>query len=114
MQLLVHRHGGMFFDVVRERRVPHTGAVGTVPFVLGLVVAVVISGQVLLPMERHRSIGKRLRDLGKGGDAFALLLAALLTFGAPAAVIGSLAGSPGRGGTAGLVLAFLTWTVAVT
>ena len=33
----------------------HNVAVGTVPLVLGLLVALVISGQVLMLLERHRS-----------------------------------------------------------
>ncbi len=91
----------------------HNVAVGTVPFVLGLLVALVISGQVLMLLERHRSIDKRLRDLGWGGDAFALLLVGMLTMGSAGAVVGSLFSAPGGGGAAGLVLALLTWTAAV-
>jgi nitrate reductase gamma subunit len=55
--------------------------------VLGLVVAVMISGQIVLLMGGRRPLDKRLRDLGTGGDAFALLWAAVLTLGATAAVI---------------------------
>jgi nitrate reductase gamma subunit len=64
--------------------------VSTVPFILGLVVALAISAQVLMLMECHRPIDKRLRDLGWGGDAFALLLVLMLTIGAVGAVVGSL------------------------
>lgn len=81
-------------------------------FVLVLVVAVVVSAQVLMLMEPRRAFDVRLRDLGRGGDAFALLLAGLLTSGAVGATVGSLAGSPGGGAATGLVLAFLTWTAA--
>ena len=86
---------------------------GTVPFVLLLVVALVISAQILMLMERHRPIDKRLRDLGKGGDAYALLFVGMLTIGSIGAVVGSLFSAPGGGGAGGLVLALLTWTVAV-
>ena len=43
---------------------------------LGLVVAVVISAQIVLLMGGRRPLDKRLRDLGTGGDAFGLLWAA--------------------------------------
>ncbi|RZT20127.1 hypothetical protein EV649_3269 [Kribbella sp. VKM Ac-2569] len=86
---------------------------GTVPLVLGLVVAVVISAQIVLLMGGRRPLDKRLRDLGTGGDAFALLWAAVLTMGAVGAVIGSLLDVPGAGGAVGVVLALLTWTAAV-
>ncbi|NIK56934.1 hypothetical protein [Kribbella shirazensis] len=86
---------------------------GIAPFVLLLVVALVLSAQVLLLMERRRPLDKRLRDLGTGGDGCALLLAALLTLGATGAAIGSLLGSAGTGAAAGLALASLTWTTAV-
>jgi hypothetical protein len=91
----------------------HNVAVGTVPFILGLVVALVISGQLLMLMERHRPIDKRLRDLGWGGDAFALLLVGMLTMGAAGAVVGSLFSAPGGGGLVGLVLALLLWSAVV-
>jgi hypothetical protein len=67
----------------------------------------------VLVMGRRRPIEKRLRDLGTGGDAFGILLAGLLMFGATGAGVGSLVGSPGSGGAIGLVLALLTWTSAV-
>lgn len=80
---------------------------------LGLVVAVVISAQIVLLMGGRRPLDKRLRDLGTGGDAFGLLWAALLTMGAVVGVIGSLLGVAGAGGAVGVVLALLTWTSAV-
>lgn len=86
---------------------------GTVPFILGLVVALVVSGQLLMLMDRHRSIVMRLRDLGWGGDAFGLLLVGVLTVGAAGAVVGSLFSAPGGGAAAGLVLALLIWTAAL-
>jgi hypothetical protein len=75
---------------------------------------IVISAQILMLMERHRPIDKRLRDLGKGGDAYSLLFVGMLTIGSIGAVVGSLFSGPGGGGAGGLVLALLTWTVAVT
>jgi hypothetical protein len=81
--------------------------------VLGLVVALVISVQIVLLNGRRRSLGKRLRDLGWGGDAFGLLFGGVITIGATGTVVGSLLGSPGAGGAAGLVLALVTWTTAV-
>ncbi|GAA1580906.1 hypothetical protein GCM10009804_41880 [Kribbella hippodromi] len=85
----------------------------TVPFVLGLLVALVISAQILMLMQRRRPAAKRLRDLGTGGDAYALLFAGMLTATATGAVAGSLLDAPGSGAAAGLVLAVLTWTAAV-
>jgi hypothetical protein len=86
---------------------------GTVAFVLLVVVALVIDAQILMLMERHRPIDKRLRDLGWGGDAFGLLFVGMLTMGSIGAVVGSLVSAPGGGGAGGLALALLTWTVAV-
>lgn len=85
---------------------------GTVPFVLVLVVALVLCAQILLLMDRHRRLDKRLRDLGTGGDGCALLLVAALALGATGAVIGSLLGNPGTGAAAGLVVAILAWGIA--
>ena len=80
---------------------------------LVLAVAVAISAQILLLMARGRPLDKRLRDLGAGGgDAFGLLLIALLTLGAAGAFIGSLLHAPGPGAATGLALALLTWTTA--
>ncbi len=80
---------------------------------LGLVVAVVISAQIVLLTGGRRPLDKRLRDLGAGGDAFGLLWAAVLTMGAVGAVIGSLLDGAGAGGAVGVVLALLAWIAAV-
>jgi hypothetical protein len=87
--------------------------VSTVRYLLVLAVALVISAQVLMLMERGRPLDKRLRDLSWGGDASSLLLVAMLTVGASATVIGSLLGRPAIGGATGLVLALVIWTAAV-
>ncbi|GAA3136460.1 hypothetical protein JOF29_001217 [Kribbella aluminosa] len=86
---------------------------GTVPYLLALVVAVVVSAQLLLTMKPNRPLAKRLRDLGTGGDAFGLLIVAILTLTATGALIGSLTNSPATGAAIGLVMALAAWTTAV-
>jgi hypothetical protein len=78
-----------------------------------LVVASVISAQVMMLMERGRSMRQRLRDLSGGGDASSLLLVAALMSGAVGAVVGSLGGGALVGGGVGIIVAMLGWTVAV-
>ncbi|WP_141854021.1 hypothetical protein [Kribbella jejuensis] len=86
---------------------------GIAAYVLVLLVAVVLSAQLLLLTARRRPLNSRLRDLATGGDSFTLLLAGLLTLGAIGAFVGSLAGTPATGASVGLLAAFLSWTVAV-
>ncbi|WBQ06780.1 hypothetical protein [Kribbella sp. CA-293567] len=86
---------------------------GSVPFVLLLMIAIVISAQIFMLTDRHRPIDQRLRDLGTGGAAFSLLFVGMLTMGSTGALVGSLFSAPGGGGAGGLVLALLSWTVAV-
>jgi hypothetical protein len=78
-----------------------------------LVVASVISAQVMMLMERGRSMRQRLRDLSGGGDASSLLLVAALMTGGVGAVVGSFGDGALAGGGAGVVVAVLGWTVAV-
>lgn len=91
----------------------HTVPVGTIPCVLLLVVALVISTQIMMLMERHRAIDRRLRDLGMGGDAFSLLAIGMLTMGSAGAVVGSIVKAAGVGGAVGLALSLAVWTGAV-
>ncbi|MEU4604889.1 hypothetical protein AB0F43_18060 [Kribbella sp. NPDC023972] len=78
-----------------------------------LVVASVISAQVLMLMERGRSMRKRLRDLSWGGDASSILLVAALMTGSVGAVVGSLRNGAMVGGGAGMIIALLGWAAAV-
>ena len=86
---------------------------GTAAYVIVLMVALVLSAQVLLLTERRRPLRHRLRDLGAGGDSFGILLAGVLTLGAVGALGGSVVGAPGFGGAVGVLLALLSWTTAV-
>jgi len=87
--------------------------VGVLPYALGLLIALVLSAQLLLLMERDRPLAKRLRDLSTGGDAFSILFAAFLTLGTLGALLGSLLHAPAPGAATGLTLALLTWITAV-
>lgn len=86
---------------------------GTAAYVIVLIVALVLSAQVLLLTARRRPLRHRLRDLGTGGDSFGILLTGLLTLGSAGAVGGSLAGAPAFGAAVGVLLALLIWTTAV-
>ncbi|MEV0289218.1 MULTISPECIES: hypothetical protein [unclassified Kribbella] len=78
-----------------------------------LLVASVISVQVVILMERGRPMRKRLRDLGWGGDASSLLLVAALMTSAVGAVLGSLFDGALLGAGVGGLVALLVWAVAV-
>jgi hypothetical protein len=80
---------------------------------LVLLVAVVVSAQVLMLMESDRSVRQRLRDLSWGGDASSVLLAAALICGALGLLLGSLWGSAGIGAGTGLLLSVVAWAAAV-
>ncbi|WP_460666590.1 hypothetical protein [Kribbella swartbergensis] len=80
---------------------------------LVLIIAVVMSGQVLTLMERGRSVRKRLRDLSWGGDASSMLLVGALLCGALGMLLGSLWDRAAVGSVAGLVVALLSWVAAV-
>ncbi|MEV6272970.1 hypothetical protein AB0L64_37780 [Kribbella sp. NPDC051936] len=75
-------------------------------------IALVLSAQILLLMERDRPLAKRLRDLSTGGDALSILFAAFLTLGTLGALLGSLLHAPAPGAATGLTLALLTWITA--
>ncbi|GAA0944098.1 hypothetical protein GCM10009554_38000 [Kribbella koreensis] len=80
---------------------------------LVLLLAAVVSAQVLMLMEGERSLRQRLRDLSWGGDASSLLLATALIAGALGLLLGSLWHSAGVGAGAGLVLSVMGWAAAV-
>ncbi|MGZ0151370.1 hypothetical protein ACXJJ3_30250 [Kribbella sp. WER1] len=86
---------------------------GTVPYLLALAVAIVVSAQLLLTMRPRRPLTKRLQDLGTPGDAFGLLIAAALPLTTAGATLGSLANAPTIGATIGLLIALAAWTAAV-
>ncbi len=86
---------------------------GPVAFVVVLVIALIISAQLAMMLDRDRTLRQRLRDLGTGGDAFSLLWIAMLLLGATGALIGSLVTHPGPGASIGLGLALTTWITAV-
>jgi hypothetical protein len=78
-----------------------------------LLVASLISAQVVMLMERRRSLCERLRDLSWGGDASGLLLVAALMAGGVGAVVGSLLGGALIGAGVGSIVALLVWAAAV-
>ncbi|MEV6284585.1 hypothetical protein [Kribbella sp. NPDC051770] len=78
-----------------------------------LVIALIISTQLLMLQERGRPLAKRLRDLGWGGDAFGLLWIAFLLLGGIAAFIGSFFDHPGPAAAIGMALALACWSTAV-
>lgn len=85
----------------------------TLPYLLALVGALALSGQLLLMTKRGCPIGKRLRDVETGGDAFTLLIVGVLTLGAAGAVLGSLVRFPAIGAAVGSAVTLTSWTVAV-
>lgn len=87
--------------------------VGAIRYLLVLAIAVIISGQILMVIERGKSLTVRLRDLGLGGDGITLLGVALLIAGAAGALLGDLLGSASFGAGSGALLAACTWTAAV-
>ncbi|MGW6280327.1 hypothetical protein [Kribbella sp. NPDC055071] len=93
--------GGMIGGVIMVR---------CLAFVL---VASLISAQVVMLMERGRSMRERLGDVSWGGDASSLLLVAALMTGAVGAVVGSLRGGALIGAGVGIVVALLAWAAAV-
>jgi hypothetical protein len=86
---------------------------GTGGYLILLALAAIVSAQLLMMTDRHKSLDKRLRNLNEGGDSFALLGVGCLLGGALGAVVGSLFGDAGAGGAAGLAAGFLGWAVAV-
>lgn len=91
----------------------HTDAMGPPAFAIVLVIALIISAQLAVMLDRGRTLSQRLRDLGTGGDAFGLLYIAMLVLGPTGTLLGSLLAHPGPGAAAGLALAVLTWLAAV-
>jgi hypothetical protein len=89
------------------------GGVVTVRCLAFMLVASLISAQVVMLMERGRSMRKRLRDLSWGGDASSLLLVAALMTGAVGAVVGSFRDGALFGAGVGAAVALLVWAVAV-
>ncbi|WP_427889281.1 hypothetical protein ACQHIV_38610 [Kribbella sp. GL6] len=85
----------------------------TVPYLLALAVAIIVSAQLLLTTHPRRPLTKRLRDLGTTGDSFGLLLATALPLTTAGATVGSLFNSPTTGATIALLLALAAWTTAV-
>ncbi|MFG1816272.1 hypothetical protein ACGFIF_21130 [Kribbella sp. NPDC049174] len=86
---------------------------GTVGYLLLLLLAAIVSTQVLMLSSRRTPLDKRLRDLSEGGDAASLGIAASITFGALGAFIGHLFDAPGSGAAAGLAIALLSTAAAI-
>jgi hypothetical protein len=80
-------------------------------YAVALVIALIISAQTAMLMDRDHTLSQKLRALGP--DAFGLLLIAALALGSAGALIGNLLAHPGPGGATGLTLAFVTWIAAV-
>ena len=77
-----------------------------------LVVATIVSGQLLMMMDRHQVLGEATQEPGVGGDALTLLGVGMLLGGALGAVVGSLSAMP-VGGAAGAGTGSVIWTAAV-
>lgn len=86
---------------------------GTLPALILLALAVIVSAQLLMMMGRRKPLATRLRSLDEGGDSSSLLIIGLLLGGALGAVIGSLFNNTGTGAAAGLGAGLLTWLLAL-
>ena len=85
---------------------------GAIAYLLLVVLAVLVSAQLLILMDRGVPVRKRLRDLGYGGDATFLLVVALLIGSALGAFIGYFLNAVGTGATVGLVSGGVVWLAA--
>lgn len=82
-------------------------------YALLVVVAAVISAQLLMLSSRRKPLASRLRDLNEGGDMATIGGAAFLMCGSVGALLGHLLGSPGTGAAAGLAVALVATATAV-
>jgi hypothetical protein len=86
---------------------------GPAAYAVVLLIALLISAQLTMLLDRGRTFPQRLRNLGLTGDAFGLLWIGLLVLGATGALIGSLLNHPGPGASIGSGLALAAWLTAV-
>ncbi|MFF1823357.1 hypothetical protein ACFVWG_39010 [Kribbella sp. NPDC058245] len=82
-------------------------------YALLLIVATVVSAQLLMLASRRRPLAARLRDLSESGDVATIGGAVLLMCGSLGALIGHLFNHPGDGAATGLAVALLAITIAV-
>jgi uncharacterized membrane protein YsdA (DUF1294 family) len=82
---------------------------GTVAALILLALAVIISAQLLMMMDRRKPLAARLRNLNEGGDSSGLLFIGLLLGGALGAVIGSLFNHASTAAAAGAGVGLLSW-----
>jgi hypothetical protein len=85
----------------------------TVAYLLLVLLAALISGQLVILMDRGVPFRKRFRDLSEGGDAWFLLAMVLLLGSTLGAFTGNLFEAPGQGATVGLIGGSLAWITAV-
>ncbi len=82
-------------------------------YALLVVMATVVSAQLLMLSGRRKPIATRLRDLSEGGDVATIGGAAFLMCGSLGPLIGHLVGAPGSGAAAGISVAFIGTTIAL-
>ncbi|MEV5960209.1 hypothetical protein AB0L70_00515 [Kribbella sp. NPDC051952] len=84
---------------------------GAVAYLLLVVLAGLISAQLLVLMDRGVPLRKRLREFGVGGDATFLLVTVLLMGSTVGAFAGYFLGATGVGATIGLAVGVTGWLV---
>ncbi|MEI8407295.1 MULTISPECIES: hypothetical protein [unclassified Kribbella] len=85
----------------------------TVAYLLLVLLAALISSQLLILMDRGVPVRKRFRDLSEGGDAWFLLAVVLLLGSTVGAFAGNFLDAPGQGATVGLISAGAAWITGV-
>jgi hypothetical protein len=85
---------------------------GAVAYLLLMVLAALVSAQLLILMDRGVPLRKRLHEYGVGGDATFLLVAVLLVGSTVGAFAGYFLDAVGVGATVGLAVGFGGWIVA--
>ncbi len=82
-------------------------------YVLLVVIATLVSAQLLVLSSRRKPLATRLRDLSEDGDTATIGGVAFLMCGSVGALIGHLLASPGTGAAAGTAVALVGTTIAV-
>ena len=85
----------------------------TTGYLLLVLLAAIISTQLLMLSSRRKPLTKRLRDLNEGGDAATIGFAVLISCAALGAFIGHFFDAPGPGTAAGMAVALLAMAAAI-